>query len=123
MNNMNNSFNNNQKSNEFSNLLENISNNEKDILTKIYGYIQENIALSYDIKRQNKIKMLGLLYAIYLSTIATLEDQIINDEKLKIVYSIFSNKSNENKTDSFKNSIKSLEKLYSQLKDEKNNKK
>ena len=89
---MNNIFNNNQTSKEFSNLLENISNNEKDILTKIYGYIQENIALSYDIKRQNKIKMLGLLYAIYLSTIATLEDQIINDEKLKILYSIFGTK-------------------------------
>ena len=66
--------------------------------------------------------MIGLLYAVYLSTLSTLEDPTITEDDLLVLKFIYDNKKQNAKINNFKNSIKSLEKLYSQI-NEKDNKK
>ena len=87
-NNINNNFNNNIINNnnfELDYILRDISQNEKNILPEIYKYKNENIFLSNDIKKKNKIKMIGLLYAVYLSTLSTLEDLTITEDDLLVL--------------------------------------
>ena len=59
--------------NELKQILNNININQTRIIKQIYKYIEDNASIKNDIKRKNKIKMLGILYATYLSTLAPSE--------------------------------------------------
>ena len=108
--------------NQFNKILIDINNNQKKVLTKIFEHLNNNSFIINDKKRTNKIKMLGILYATYLSTMATLEDKEIIDYDLYILNSICNNNENNDKILNFISLVKSLERLYSKLKENKNNK-
>ena len=61
--------------------------------------------------------MIGLLYAIYLSTFDSLEEKNITEDDLFILYSIYNKPENKDKIKNFNSAIESLEKLYSKLKE------
>ena len=103
----------------FKHILQDINNNQALILTKIYQHLNENIFIFDDIKRKNRIKMIGLLYAVYLSTLSNLETKVIIDDDLTIFYYIYNDHKNYDTIINFKNSVQSLEKLYSKLKEQK----
>ena len=107
--------------NNLNQILNNINGNQANLMTKIYQYIEDNVSIKNDIKRKNKIKMLGLLYATYLSTINTLEDKTITNDDLNILNSISNNNENNSKTNYFKTTIKSLENLYNTFKEKQDN--
>ena len=83
--------------NQFNKILIDINNNQKKVLTKIFEHLNNNSFIINDKKRTNKIKMLGILYATYLSTMATLEDKEIIDYDLYILNSICNNNENNDK--------------------------
>ena len=91
-----------ENNNDFKNILQDINNNQAYILTKIYQHLNNNIFIFDDIKRKNRIKMIGLLYAVYLSTLSNQETQVIADDDLTILYYIYNDQKNYDTIINFK---------------------
>jgi len=73
-----------QKEKNFNKILEDINKRQKEMIEKLTNKFN-----SFDSeKRKYKLKMLGILYSTYLSTLGTLEEKDFSMEELNLIKSL-----------------------------------
>ena len=73
-----------QKEKNFNKILEDINKRQKEMIEKLTNKFND-----FDSeKRRYKLKMLGILYSTYLSTLGTLEEKDFTNEELDLVISL-----------------------------------